>query len=199
MKFVLPGEEIASAEEFIPGDGVYDEDGVIKAYIIGRVAEDPKEHIINIIPSTTRPPIVEDKDTIIGMVKGLKDNAVLVRALYIEDKPHRYIAGQEEGSIHIANIRGSRIMDIRREFGIRDLIRAKVLRARPTIMLSTIGDEFGVIVSVCEKCNTIMKFEKQNIFKCPDCNSTKYRKIARFSRTFIPYISKDGESRVDIR
>ncbi|MEM0263358.1 MAG: RNA-binding protein, partial [Saccharolobus sp.] len=39
-ELVLPGEEIAVIEEFIPSDGTYESNGIIRASVIGKIFYD---------------------------------------------------------------------------------------------------------------------------------------------------------------
>ncbi len=64
--FVIPGDMIGTSEEFLPGQGTYEDNGNIYAITTGRVAYNKKERSISITPVTNTPPTPKEGDIVIG-------------------------------------------------------------------------------------------------------------------------------------
>ncbi|MEE8402029.1 MAG: hypothetical protein V3R86_07750, partial [Candidatus Hydrothermarchaeaceae archaeon] len=64
--FVLPGKEVGFSEEFIPGDGTYEEEGKIFSSATGLVNLDLKERKITVAPKTGVPSVLKEGDKVIG-------------------------------------------------------------------------------------------------------------------------------------
>ena len=45
-KIVLPGEQVSTSEELLPGDGTFEEDGIIRASRVGNYFVDEKHDIL---------------------------------------------------------------------------------------------------------------------------------------------------------
>ncbi|RLF68565.1 MAG: RNA-binding protein, partial [Thermoplasmata archaeon] len=52
-EIVFPGDFLATAEEFISGYGVYEEEGNLYSAIMGRVVRDTERMMVKIVPVTS--------------------------------------------------------------------------------------------------------------------------------------------------
>ena len=174
-KVVLPGEVVGTSEEYLPGEGTFEEDGKIISSRMGVVRYDEKDMTVSTEPLN---PInsIKKGDVVIGEVTGVKETMVIVDIKKVEGKD-RSITGETMGTIHVSKASQAYVKDLRREFRIGDIVRAKVIRAKPSIQLTTAYPEYGVIKALCTRCRSPM-VRKGTMVYCPKCERTETRKIS---------------------
>src|SRR5512136_2145430 len=173
--FVLPGDEVGSAEEFVPGDCTYVKGGVIYATTAGLVNLDEKNKQASVIPKTNAPAKLCQGDIVVGEVIDMKESLVIVSLAFkkgYEDRP----ISDEEATIHISNVKNSYVKDLRQMFSLRDILKAKIIDDRQ-LRLSTGDEDLGVIKAYCNRCLTGLA-KKENKLVCPNCGSTETRKTS---------------------
>ena len=176
-EFVVPGTELGYSEEFIPGEGAYEEDGKVYAARTGTLVIDMKERKITVTPKTSVPPIPNTGDVVIGKVIDVKPQNALVSLVKIKGID-RSLPGEVLGSIHISQTRNVYVADLGKEFRVGDIVLAKVTNAKRTpIQLSTVHKELGVIRGLCSRC-AVPLIKSDNRLKCPDCGRTEARRIS---------------------
>jgi exosome complex component CSL4 len=173
--FVLPGDAVGSAEEFVPGDCTYAKGGVIFASTTGLVKVDPKTRAAHVIPKTNAPVKLCQGDIVVGEVIDLKDSLVIVSLAFKKGHEDRPIS-DEEATIHISNVRNSYVKDLRHLFSLRDILKAKIIDERQ-MRLSTGDEDLGVIKAYCNRCMTGL-VRKDGKLVCPSCANTETRKIS---------------------
>lgn len=177
-KFVIPGDFIGTSEEFIAGNGTYEEKGSIFAAITGNVKINPKEREVIITPKTNVPPIPKVGDVVIGRIVDLKNSVALVEIARIKGREEREIVNTDEGAIHISNVKTSYVNELSREFAVHDIIKAKVIDTR-TMRLSTADKQLGVVKALCTRCRTPLKRkENSSTLVCSKCERVETRKIS---------------------
>ncbi len=174
-KVVLPGEVVGTSEEFLPGEGTFEEDGKIISSNLGIVKYNEKDMSVSTEPLN---PIVtvEKGDIVIGVVTGVRETMVIVDIKKVEGKD-RGITGETLGTIHVSKASQGYTKDLRKEFRIGDVLRAKVMQAKPSIQLTTAYPEYGVVKALCTKCRAPM-LRKGTMMYCPKCERTETRKIS---------------------
>jgi exosome complex component CSL4 len=176
-ELVVPGTEVGYAEEFIPGEGTYEEDGKIYASITGRLKFDVKERKVSVEAKTSVPAVPKKGDIIIGTVVDLKSQFAIVEILKIKGVD-RAPPGPLYGSIHISKTRGTYVSDLSKEFSPGDIVVAKIIDVERTpLSLSTIDKELGVIKGYCNQCN-IPLVKINDKLKCENCNQVVHKKIS---------------------
>ncbi len=173
--FVLPGDVVGSAEEFIPGDCTYVKGGVIYASTAGLVNIIPETRRANVIPKTNAPPQLCQGDIVVGEVVDLKDSLVVVSLAFKKGYENRPLS-DEEATIHISNVKNSYVKDLRQMFSIRDILKAKIVDERQ-MRLSTGDEDLGVIKAYCNRCMTGL-IRKDGKLVCPNCANTETRKLS---------------------
>ncbi|HSD57616.1 MAG TPA: exosome complex RNA-binding protein Csl4, partial [Methanotrichaceae archaeon] len=141
--FVLPGDIVGSAEEFVPGDCTYVRGGVIYASTAGLVKINPQNRSASVMPKTNAPPRLCQGDIVVGEVVDLKDSLVIVSLAFKKGYEGRPIS-DEEATIHISNVKNSYVKDLRQMFSLRDILKAKIIDERQ-LRLSTGDEDLGVI------------------------------------------------------
>lgn len=175
QKTVLPGELLGTAEEFFPSEGAYEENGKIYSKFVGVPEYNLKEKTVK-IKSKNPPVVLKEGDIIIGTISDLKDQFVIVEISNVSEKS-REISSETSSSLHISRISEDFVQNIRQQFKIGDIIRAKVIQTVPTLQISTTGKEFGVLKAYCGNCKAPLKMDKNKLI-CKKCERTEFRKVA---------------------
>lgn len=165
--FVSPGDKLAIIEEFEGKEGTYEDDGVIRSYILGKAIYDFKERIVRVNP------IVDSKlpkpgDTVLGVIRMVSTNIVEMKILYVNDVK----------KVNLSGIAFSRTKkDIL--FKIGDLVRGKVINIFNSFIHVTFKDKrLGVVYTTCHVCGgKVIKIDT-NTLKCVECNTKDERKLA---------------------
>ena len=173
---VIPGDLIGASEEYLPGDGTYEERGKIFATITGKVETDKKDRTVRVIPLMKTPPMLKTGDIVVGRVIDLKNAVVLIDIARIKGHENREIANADQGAIHISNVKDSYVSKLETEFGQQDIIKARVIDEK-SLRLSTVEKDLGVIKALCARCRTPL-VRKQNKLECPSCERIETRKIS---------------------
>lgn len=175
--FVLPGDLIGTNEEFAAGSETFVRGGDIFSLVTGTVRVDNKRRIISVVPIITTPPVIKEGDIVVGEIFNVRDSMVLLRIGGIKGAGERAFQAPV-AAIHVSNVKNAYVKDISKEFGIFDIIKAKVINLENT-RLSTSDDELGVMRSLCPVCRTPMvKDAGKDKLKCPSCGNIQSRKIA---------------------
>ena len=151
-----PGDKLASAMEYMPGKGVYEDNGELFAGVCGIVKEDNEKMKISITPSVSVPLEISENDTIFGRIQSVRDSMVSVEILKVKGNK-RSIGNYTVGTLHIAKMSSDYVSDIKEVYQINDLIQATVLKCKPAIELSTVGKEDGVVFARCGTTHDILK------------------------------------------
>jgi len=175
---VFPGEFLATAEEFLPGFGVYEEEGNLYSAIMGRVVKDLDRMLIRISPITSTPLFIRRGQKVVGRITEVKSSMATVEILKVVGE-EREISGERMGIIHISKISDRYLPSIRDAIRVNDFIRAKVLMATPAIRLTMAGADLGVLLARCPDCGEVLKKKSRDLLVCPKCETTYRRKLAR--------------------
>ncbi len=176
-----PGDELAMAEEFSAGEGTFEDDGVIRASVVGRAEVDQKSRAI-VVRSINYPPVLEIGDEVIGVIAGLKSSMAMVDVIRAVREREREVANREEGTIHISKISDGFVSDVKKCFKQRDVIKARVIQVKPSLQLTTAGDDLGVIQAYCSKCREKLARSGRNL-KCPSCLNIEERELSELYGT----------------
>jgi len=180
---VLPGDYLGVIEEFLPGEGIIEEDGELYAARAGRVRINPEKIEISVEPLTDTPPLPQVGDVVIARVIEVKPQAAIVQLLRIEGrKGYREIATSKLAGIHISQVRDGYVESMSNEFKIGDIVRAKVLtNEKSPIQLTTKAPDLGVVYALCSSCRTPL-VRRGNVLICPKCGRTETRKLSTYYR-----------------
>ncbi|MFW6083513.1 MAG: exosome complex RNA-binding protein Csl4 [Thermoplasmatota archaeon] len=174
-KIVYPGEEIGTSEEWLPGEGTFEEDGKIYSCYLGKLEFDEENIEANV--KAINPVIeLEEGDIIYGSVSKRKSSLINVDIDLVEGES-RDILRDIEGSIHISKVSNDYTDDLEQEYLVGDVVRAKIVQVEPTIRLSTEGKNFGVVKGYCSNCRKAAE-KKGNKLYCPNCDRTENRKVS---------------------
>ena len=181
-KRVLPGDEVAQAEEYMAGEGTYeDKDGKIYSSAVGELDVDEREKIVKIAPDN--PPIVLiEGDTVIANVTDVKPAMVICMIVSQEGKT-REVSSENLAAVHVSKISSSYVDDAADLMRPGDLMRAKVIQALPSVQLTTSGPHLGVIRALCSSCRMPLEKKGDKLY-CKRCERTETRKMSDDYRDF---------------
>ena len=174
-KMVLPGDEIAVAEEFEPGEGTYARDGLVFAATPGVLILDPQNRVAR-VRAFNPPAELKVGDIVYGVIDDIRGMMATAAIQAIHGRS-RQISGEAEGTIHISNVSEDYTEDIHDKFHLGDLIRAKVIQVKPSVQLTTAEPTLGVVKAICSICRGPLELRDRDLY-CPRYERTERRKIA---------------------
>jgi len=175
-KYVLPGDQVSTSEELLPGDGTFEEDGIIRASRAGKYFVDSKNRRAIVKPMTSIPVELKKGDIVLAKVNSVKSTMVIADVIHVIGV-NRGISGDTNGTLRVSEISQSYVKDSNSEFSIGDIFRAKVVQVKPSIQLATKDKDLGVIKAVCSKCRHTLT-RKGNMLECSNCKNKEKRKTA---------------------
>tara|TARA_Y100000758_G_scaffold226383_1_gene163844 strand:- start:1719 stop:2267 length:549 start_codon:yes stop_codon:yes gene_type:complete len=152
----LPGDRLASAMEYMPGNGVYEENGELFAGVCGKLKEDSHKMRVSIEPAVSTPVRINEGDVVFGRIQSLRDSMVSVEILKVQNEK-RSIGNYTVGTLHIAKMSSEYVSDVKKLYQVNDMIQATVIKARPAIELTTNSDKDGVVFARCGITHDILK------------------------------------------
>ncbi|HTT14380.1 MAG TPA: exosome complex RNA-binding protein Csl4 [Thermoplasmata archaeon] len=174
-KFVLPGEYLGAAEEFLPGRGTYEHGGRIFASVVGTPSIDPRDRTVRVDAANAVPELREG-DIVYARVDELKTAMAIVTVL-AEATTRRGIPGEPEGTVHISKAKDGYTESLSGEFAVGDMLLAKVLQAHPSVKLTTAPATLGVVAARCQVCHAPLRVHGAEL-ECPRCGHVEHRKLA---------------------
>ncbi len=174
-QLVLPGDEVAVVEEFEAGDGTYEEEGRVRASVAGVLELDPTHRVAR-VRSFNPPAELRMGDIVYASVEDLKSSMAVVTVLAVHGRK-REITGETEGAIHISKISDAYIEDIRDAFRLGDIVRAKVIQAKPSLQLTTAEPALGAVRALCTMCRGPLERRGSELW-CPRDEQSERRKVA---------------------
>jgi exosome complex component CSL4 len=175
-RFVLPGDLLGAAEEYLPGPGTYEDGGRIFAALLGHTRLDPKSRTIAVSAIHSIPHVGEG-DVVYARVDEVKSAMAVCTVLSAGDN-RRTVPGAPEGTVHISKAKDGFTDSLADEFSVVDIPLAKVLQAQPTIKLTTAPPALGVVSARCQVCHGLLDVSGRELL-CPRCGHREHRKLAR--------------------
>lgn len=177
-EFVIPGDYIGVAEEFLPGEGAYEENGKIYATLVGDLDLDMSRRSASVISKTNVLPKIKEGDIVYGEIVSVKPQMVYVDLLALEGYSDKKISANTKARIYVSQTDKKYVKTISTEFRNGDVVRARVVDTQgDSIRLSTAEDSLGVIRAVCGVCKKTLGI-KDGKLECNYCNSKETRKTA---------------------
>ncbi|HLD59288.1 MAG TPA: exosome complex RNA-binding protein Csl4 [archaeon] len=177
MKIFLPGDFLATEEEFSTGENTFEENGSILADSQGTLLEDKSMKTVSIAKTKKITPL-KIGSIIIGIVSFVKTNSVSIEISPMKKGAERQMVGGSYAMLPVRNVAEGYVKDLHAEFKIGDIIKAKISELKPWgTDLRTNDRNLGVIKAFCGHCrHPLMLFG--NSLKCTECGSTETRKLS---------------------
>ena len=87
-KIVMPGDKIGIIEQYLPGEGTYDDNGDIKSAVLGNVKINQKMKVISVV-SDAKPALLKVGDIVYGQITDIKPQRANVNIECIKDFSNR--------------------------------------------------------------------------------------------------------------
>ncbi len=183
--FVVPGDFLSTTEEFLPSEGVYEENNGIYSAATGIVLMDADSKQISVHPKTDTPPVLEEGDIVVGRISQIRGQIANVDIAAVRGHEDREVPTPGDAIIHISNISSDYVEEIEDEFKPADIVRARVIGiGEESVKLTTVDESLGVIVALCSDCRSLLE-KKDSGLKCPNCGNSEGRKITNDYREGI--------------
>lgn len=197
---ILPGEHLASIEEFEAGKNTYVADGSVRSSAVGTKVYDFKTRTVKINQKNS-PMLPKIGDILVGYIEMLFGSMLSVRILYINDKKSTSgfsaIASTRIGGTSgtggwgrdRGDRRGGRII-----FRVGDIIRGRVVSLlNSTIHIIIDEKDFGVVYTLCFNCGGDTVRLNNNTLKCIECGLHEERKLTHdYGKETFRLIHKTG-------
>jgi exosome complex component CSL4 len=175
-KFVMPGDQLSTSEELLPGDGTFEENGIIRAARIGTYEVNEKHRTAEVKPASSTPVILKKGDIVIARVANAKPTMIITEVVHVAGK-NRSISSDTDATIHVKEIAQGFIKDASTEYKTEDYIRAKVIQVKPSVQLETKERNLGAIKALCSRCRHPL-VKKSHGLECDNCGNKEHRRIA---------------------
>lgn len=164
----LPGEKIASIEEFESGENTFDDGDMVRSAVVGTINMDKRERIAS-VSKTQRQLAPVAGDVVIGTVAAVMSSMIAVRVDYINGT---HTKSGIECICSIRNIR-KKIIAL-----VNDIMVLKILSLNNGTLHATINESsLGVIFTKCRKCGREVMLYK-DVVKCKECSWIDERKLS---------------------
>ena len=172
QKVILPGEEITTEEQYVPGRNAYAQNGIVKSKIMGAVEFDDTNKEVRVKGKSIRQLVVGD--IITGKVMLVKESTVVIELLSAEGG--KKITGIKTAQLPVRNISTEYVSEIKKTCKIGDLVRARTTMVSPlAIDVATNEKGLGVIKAYCSNCRNEMQYSNEKLM-CIECGSIEERK-----------------------
>lgn len=175
-KLVMPGDQLSTSEELLPGEGTFEENGIIRASRIGTYVVDEKHRTATVKPVSSTPVILKKGDIVIAKVIVAKSTMIIADVVHVAGK-NRSVSGDTDATIHVKEIAQGFIKDASSEYKTEDYIRAKVIQVKPSVQLQTKDRDLGAVKALCSKCRHAL-IKKNHGLECENCGNKEHRRIA---------------------
>lgn len=178
-RLVLIGEPLATLEEFFPGEGTFEKNGVIYSSRVGRVNVDKDRRELEV--TELKPlPIPKPGFKIIGSVASFSSHYATVKIFYMKgvrlNYEHTGVIGRESFGRTYPRFRRGSLRSYVRE---NDLVYGAIMSTVNVNLIDLSAKEYGVVKAYCSTCGNPLMFSKKYLF-CPSCRTRENRKVSVF-------------------
>jgi len=170
----LPRDYLCVEEEFMPSSGTYVDDGKVFSAVIGRAVYDMALRRVYVLP-IKRSAMPKPGDVVVGQVTGARDDIAFVKILGLSLATQ--FKNSFTGLLHVSQVSEHRVQTVFDALRIGDLIKAKVLSAKPPFLLTTKEPRLGVILAYCSRCGAPLVRVGGKLV-CSECGSVEERKVS---------------------
>lgn len=170
----LPGDFIASPEEFLAGKDAYEQEDSVRATLPGWVVKDLSKREVSLRPATVAK-VPRVGDVVVGQVEAAMTSTAGVRITYLNGAE---VPAGFPGTIFTRSERGGR-GERRTYVKLGDVVRARVTSTLNGMnQLSIDEPHLGVIAALCTVCGAALSHRDGRAVRCDQCGSLEDRKFA---------------------
>jgi len=171
---VLPGDFLASPEEFLPGMNAYEQGDSVRATHAGRVEKDLSKREVAVRPAVVAKTL-KVGDVVVGQVEAAMTSTAGVKISYLNGVESH---ASFPGTIFTRGERGGR-GERRTYVKLADVVRARVGSTLNGMnQLSIDEPHLGVIAALCSVCGAPLPRGDGGRERCEQCGSMEERKFA---------------------
>jgi len=164
----LPGDEIASIEEYEAGQNTFDDGDKVRSTVVGFTEFDKKQRIAS-IKNQKHVPVPNVGDIVIGTVAAVMSSMFAVSIKFINGNP---VTSGVECVCGTRNFRKKIIILP------KDIIKLKIIsRLNGTIHASISESELGVLFTKCRRCG-MKVIPLRDAIKCTECGWIDEKKLS---------------------
>ncbi len=170
---MLPGDRLASIEEFVSGSGSVATGEYLISTKVGEISVDMRNRVMNVRPAVQRVNLPRTGDLVIGTVQSAQSSVAQVRIDAING------VRNEKEFTGMLSLKEDRRRRTSSPIKPGDLIRAKVISTKNAIFhLSLEGNETGVLNTVCSNCGgSVIALGRERV-KCRECGWVEDRLLS---------------------
>jgi exosome complex component CSL4 len=164
-RLAIPGDRLATIEEFVPGNGSASLGDAIVSTVVGNVQPDMASRVINVkAVKSADDNLPKVGDLIIGHVDSSQPSMAQITIIAVNDQP------SDKQLTGMLSMREDRRRRTSSPIKAGDLIRAKVASTKNSIYHLSLDDpRAGVIETVCSNCGgNVMALGRDRV-KCKEC------------------------------
>jgi exosome complex component CSL4 len=171
---VLPGDFLASPEEFLPGKNAYEQGDSVRASHPGQVEKDLSKREVSVRPAVVAKTL-KVGDMVVGQVEAAMTSTAGVKISYLNGAESH---ASFPGTIFTRGERGGR-GERRTYVKLADVVRARVASTLNGMnQLSIDEPHLGVIAALCSVCGAPLPRGDGERTRCEQCGSVEERKFA---------------------
>lgn len=176
----MPGDRLATIEEFVPGSGSASSGDAVISTVVGDVEPDMVNRVINVKPvKSADADLPKVGDLVIGHVDSAQPSMAQITIIAVHDQPNdKQLSG-------MLSMREDRRRRTSSPIKAGDIVRAKVVSTKNSIYHLSLDDpRAGVIETVCSNCGGRVIALGRDRVKCTECGLVDERIL---SDDFVKY------------
>jgi exosome complex component CSL4 len=178
-RLVLVGEPLATLEEFFPGEGTFEKNGIIYSSRIGRISVDRARRSLEV--AELKPLLVPRPGfKIIGRVTSFSSHYANVSVFCMNGArlsyEHTGLIGRESFRRSYPRFRAGSLRSYVRE---NDIVYGEIMSTVNVNMIDLSAKEYGVVKAYCSNCGSPLVLFKKYL-SCPSCRTREDRKLSVF-------------------
>jgi exosome complex component CSL4 len=164
----LPGDEIASIEEYEAGENTFDDGDKVRSTVVGITEIDKKQRIAS-IKNPKQVPVPNIGDIVIGTVAAVLSSMIAVSIKFINGNP---VTSGVECVCSTRNLRKKSVTLA------NDIVKLKIIsHLNGTIHASISEPELGILFTKCRRCG-MKVIQLRDAVKCTECGWIDEKKLA---------------------
>jgi exosome complex component CSL4 len=162
-------------EEFLPGQGTYEQEGTIYSNFTGTAKIDMKNKRVTVVPTTRIPELPKEGSTVLAAVTHVQEKMATVSLWKIES---RTLGNPFTAMLHISSSSPRYERNMSDVCKAGDIIRARVIDMTNRIpQLTTAGRGLGVVKGFCSRCGGVLELVNRRL-QCASCGNVERRRLA---------------------
>ncbi|MEK6958791.1 MAG: exosome complex RNA-binding protein Csl4 [archaeon] len=171
QQIVIPGEQIATEEEYAAGKNAYVEDGSVKSTSMGVATFNDVTKEVSVKGNAVEG--VRQGDIVLGKVVYVKESMVVIE-LKSSESGRKILT--PSAHLAIRNVSTEFVKELDKMFKVGDIVRAKIAFSTPLITeLLTNEKGLGVIKAYCSNCRDALSSSNGKLM-CLSCGSVESRR-----------------------